>query len=459
MSILKTVKNTNTDKIQCGGKFTVTLGVTAIADIGKEPVDIVLILDKSGSMGSSGKLQEMKKGAKEQIDIISGATGGIYGKTMGTGSHMGIVSFSTNAVVEQPLISDAEILKNSVDALKDEGITNHADGFRKARDLFDPQSTNKKIIVMFTDGQISDGDHPDPVAKEIRDSGIIIYAIGVEGSKAVLSRWATDPDDTHVAWTDDPQKTSQLFVDISKNMTLPGAENIRIKESVNPMFEITTISAPTKGTITKEDAQTFSWKIDVLGNPSLEEAAVVFEVQHIGRTGGSINVNQSLEYTDDTGNVVSFPDPVIKVECGNMPIIVEPCPMPVSFQINGCQDAAVIDLRNVELSSLGRIVQLDTTIKNICPGKRVAVAVQLTEIGKDGEEYPRGLKTFTVPAHTAQSCADIEMKCIRFILPEDLDVSGGSPNSICNARNFRVRAMANYIDTDFVCCDTQIILP
>lgn len=64
------------------------------------------------------------------------------------------------------------------------------------------------------------------------------------------------------------------------------------------------------------------------------------------------------------------------------------------------------------------------------------------------------MKTVTVPAHTAPTCRDILVKCIKFVLPEDLDVSGGPDNAICNTRNFKARCIAHHIDNDFQCCDT-----
>lgn len=43
-------------------------------------------------------------------------------------------------------------------------------------------------------------------------------------------------------------------------------------------------------------------------------------------------------------------------------------------------------------------------------------------------------------------------RCIKFVLPEDLDVSGSS-NMICDTRNFKARFIAHYIDNDFECCN------
>lgn len=104
------------------------------------------------------------------------------------------------------------------------------------------------------------------------------------------------------------------------------------------------------------------------------------------------------------------------------------------------------------MESLGRILQLDVTLKQICPQKRVALAVLLNEVDNLGIEHKRGMKTMTIPAHTRENCQDVIVRCIKFVLPEDLDVSG-TTDSICNTRRFKARFIAHYIDNDFACCD------
>ena len=42
------------------------------------------------------------------------------------------------------------------------------------------------------------------------------------------------------------------------------------------------------------------------------------------------------------------------------------------------------------LESQGRILQLDLTLKQVCPGKRVALAVILTEVDDNGQEHAGG---------------------------------------------------------------------
>ena len=112
---------------------------------------------------------------------------------------------------------------------------------------------------------------------------------------------------------------------------------------------------------------------------------------------------------------------------------------------------AEFDAGDISLEGLGRILQLDVTLHNVCPNKRVALAIILYEKDNCGHEYKRGMKTMTVPAHTNQNCHDVIVRCVKFVLPEDLDTSS-TRDSICNERHFKAKFIAHYIDSDFECC-------
>ena len=460
MGVTNSNKQINVDRIDCDGTLKVTLALAASPDISSNPTDIVLVLDRSGSMAGS-PLANMKAGAKTFIDIIDEATDSSQDGNIGSGSRIGIVSFSDTAVADTQLITSVATLKSAVDDLTAGGSTNHADAFAKAMELFDPLSTNAKVIVMFTDGKTTAGPPPAPVAAVARAAGIIIYCIGLIGADGidvnVLNDWATDPDASHVAVTPNDADLEDLFKDLAANISKTGATNIVIDEVINPDFSITSLTPPTKGTAMMVNSNTIQWKIPELGVSANEGASLEFYIQHTAQDAGEKLVNQSITYSDDEGNVVVFPAPSVLVECG---IVVnpEPCPVPVNLSIEGCQDSVVLDAGDVYLESLGRILQLDVTVKNVCPGKRVALAVILTEIDANGVEYQRGMKTITIPAHNYPSCRDVLVKCIKFVLPEDLDVSGGASNAICNTRNFKARFISHNIDTDFRCCDSVITL-
>lgn len=167
MGITNSNKVINQDRIDCDGSLRVTLAITAAPDIISNPTDIVLVLDRSGSMAGA-PLSAMKIGAKTFIDIIDEATDSSKDGQIGSGSRMGVVSFSSTAVADTQLITSVDALKNAVDGLSAGGSTNHADAFTKAMELFEPASSNAKVIVLFTDGNTTAAAPPAPVAAAAR---------------------------------------------------------------------------------------------------------------------------------------------------------------------------------------------------------------------------------------------------------------------------------------------------
>ena len=454
MGITNSNKELSAARIDCGGSFQVKLSLTAAPDIVSNPTDIVLILDRSGSMAGSA-LANLKNGAKAFIDIIDEATDGTQDGQIGSGSRIAVVSFASTATQDTQLITSVADLKAAVDALTAGGNTNHADAFTKASELLAAPSTNARVMVMFTDGETTVGPDPSPIAAAARAAGGIIYAIGLSGRGGVdvsaLEDWASKPASSYVAITPDDAELEELFKDLARNIAKPGATDVVVTDTVSPCFRITSVAMPTKGTASLLDADTVQWQIDELGVSQSEGAVLEFTVQHIGSCSGTVEVNESISYDDAEGNVVSFPSPELEVDCD---IIIRPeiCPEPVELTVDGCEDTLEFDAGDLGMESLGRIVQLSVTLKNVCPHRRVALAAILTEVDDHGLEYKRGMKTVLVPAHTKESCRDVTVRCIKFVLPESLDVSG-STSSICNARNFKARFIANYIDDDFTCCN------
>ena len=457
MSIIHSDKRISASQIPCDGTLKVTISLTAKPDIQDHPADVVLVLDRSRSMAGA-PLASMKAGAKTFIDILAESTGGSQDGQIGGGSRIAVVSFASTATKDTQLITSVAALKAAVDSLTAAGSTNHADAFTKAGELFDPGSSAQKIIVLFTDGKTTIGPPPAPVAAALRDSGVVIYCIGLTGSDgidvATLHEWATDPDSEHVAVTPDPAELEELFADIAQSISKPGATGIVVDEVVHSDFQITSILTPQKGDATLMGPNTIRWTIEELGATDVETATLEFYVRHIGETGGTKPVNQSITYTDREKQDVSFPDPKVLVDCG---VVTTPegCPEPVEVTMDGCQDFVSVDLGDTYLQSQGRILEVRATLHNVCPDKRVALAVLLSEVDEKGKEHPRGMKSVTVPVHHCPACRNVLVRGIRFILPEDLNVSG-TPGKLCTPRNLRVRLFSHYVDYDFQCCNVTV---
>lgn len=122
------------------------------------------------------------------------------------------------------------------------------------------------------------------------------------------------------------------------------------------------------------------------------------------------------------------------------------------YYYSRCEDQKSCDIGETELDAQGRILDFSMRLTNVCPGKRVAVGVVLTEVDSGNNEYPRGQKTFTVPAHNNSTCMDMDVPSMRFVMPEDISV-GGSYDTCCNSRHFIARVAAHYIDCNSGSCN------
>ena len=446
MGITNSNKELSTTQIECGGSFKVKLSLTAAPDITANPTDIVLILDRSGSMAGS-PFANMKNGAKAFIDIIDETTDSDKDGQIGFGSRIGIVSFATTATQNTQLITSVADLKAAVDSLSAGGSTNHEDAFTKALALFDPNSTNAKVMVMFTDGVTTAGGDANTVATAAKAQGVTIYCIGLSGNGGIdeqaLRNFASEPSSSYVAITPDDAELEEIFKDIAKNISKPGATDIVITDTVTPCFRITALSSPTKGSASMVDANTVEWKIDELGTTQSEGASFEFTVEHVGSCSGTVEVNESIIYDDKEDNVVTFPSPTVEVDCGVVVCDKEGCDS-ADITVSGCTDTVEFDAGDICVQGLGRIVQVDVTLRSVCPHRRVALAVFLNEVDDRGCEYKRGMRLLTVPAHTKDTCHDVNVKCITFLLPED--------SAMCGSRNFKARFIAHYIDNDYDCC-------
>ena len=93
-------KTISKNQISCNDTFQITLALTASPDIVNNPVDVFLVLDRSGSMAGEA-LENLQIGARTFVEIIAESTGGT--SEIEGGSRIGIVSFSSTAVLDTPL--------------------------------------------------------------------------------------------------------------------------------------------------------------------------------------------------------------------------------------------------------------------------------------------------------------------------------------------------------------------
>jgi VWFA-related protein len=132
----------------------------------------LLVLDVSGSMNQSGKLEGAKAAARAYVEQLQ------------PGDQAGVLAFNTSARLLQPLTADREALLQAIDGLRAGEDTAMYDALGKAVGILQPFSGRKAIIVL-TDGMDNRSQlGPDEVLAQIGPGGLSISTIGL-GDPAV----------------------------------------------------------------------------------------------------------------------------------------------------------------------------------------------------------------------------------------------------------------------------------
>jgi hypothetical protein len=135
-------------------------------------IDIVLIMDRSGSMGYENKLPVAKNALNAVVDLVAASSN--------PGVRIALVTYSTNATLDQTLTTNYNAVKVAINSMKASGNTSIGGGLIAAAGaLNDPLlSGRKRFIVLASDGlqntppEIGDGISRIP-------SDVTAYTVGI----------------------------------------------------------------------------------------------------------------------------------------------------------------------------------------------------------------------------------------------------------------------------------------
>ena len=170
-----------------------------------KPLDIVMVLDVSGSMDDGGKMTSLKEAANKFVDSTNEANSKVSDDAKK--SRISIVKFAGNksdrignetyrsgpytynySQVVCNFTTNASTLQSNIDALKPSGSTRADYGLEYAAAQINKARTDvKKVVIFFTDGSpTSSNGFESQVANDainqartIKNTGAVIYAVGI----------------------------------------------------------------------------------------------------------------------------------------------------------------------------------------------------------------------------------------------------------------------------------------
>jgi uncharacterized repeat protein (TIGR01451 family) len=159
---------------------TITIPTTVIA-CSTAPVDVILVIDRSGSM-SGAPLAAEKTAAKNFVDLM-----GL------TSDQVGLVSFAGDAILNQPLTHSGNAVKNAIDTLSSGGATNMTAAINTAQAELMGSRHNpsaRPAMIFMSDG-VPNGDTPVAAlaaAQAAKNAGTRLFTIGLGSVDSNLMR-------------------------------------------------------------------------------------------------------------------------------------------------------------------------------------------------------------------------------------------------------------------------------
>jgi len=183
-------KSAQPSVIRLGETVRVQLVVDGACPPEGEAAEIVLVMDRSGSMAGP-KMAAAREAAMRFALRFEGG-----------GTRLGLVSFATDAVRDLALTSDRHAVARGIAGLLAGGSTNLVAAMREAREALregaGPPGA-RRVVVLLSDGRHQATSEPlgalDGIVAMLRAEGVTVFTIGLgdDVDRSVLARMASDP--------------------------------------------------------------------------------------------------------------------------------------------------------------------------------------------------------------------------------------------------------------------------
>lgn len=219
-----------------------------------QPVDVVLVFDRSGSMA----FDNLDLTKPEPMTTARQAAVAFVERLQTEDDRVGLVSFATEATKDIPLLADSDMVKQAVRSININAeiisdiyqeYTNIGDALFLALQEIESngfENSSDKVVVLFTDGVPNRpiGDYPNfprdyalEMANELKSLGVYIYTIGLgEAQQDVefLENAATTPD--HYYGTPSSDELNEIYQEIALSICEQGPARIDVIPIVKDVF-------------------------------------------------------------------------------------------------------------------------------------------------------------------------------------------------------------------------------
>lgn len=287
------------------------------------PNDVILIIDKSGSMhpnynNGEDKMNNAKEAAKGFVDLMDL-----------TKHRVGIVDFSsTNSINSFPLSTDKDAVKSYINGIYANGGTATGDAVSVAQDILanNLRPEAHPVIVILTDGQATEPSN-DPFgyakqkAMDAKSAGTVFYTIALlkqtddpetSGPNQLLKEMATTASHHHFVLGS--TGLSEIYAAIVREIGLASAYDVTVMDVVAPDFEIVPDSYTSNIPQPSVIGNTLTWKFNELKDSTL---TFTYRIRPVSATKtGALpvsTVNSVITYKDYAGAARTKAIPIVNL--------------------------------------------------------------------------------------------------------------------------------------------------
>ncbi|HMG51893.1 MAG TPA: VWA domain-containing protein, partial [Kofleriaceae bacterium] len=198
------------------------------------PMNLVVVVDHSGSMASDGRLDKVKVGLHAMIDNLHDE------------DRLAIVEFDDRVDIDAPFAAtlDRPALHAIIDRLQPRGATNIFDGLRQGFLLLGdaPASERQNRVIFLSDGNATSGDtvqaHILAMAASRVKLGIGLTTIGVGNDFDVaLMRGLAEQGAGNFYFLEDPTAATEVFSEELDYFVQPLALDVQLEATAGPGYQ------------------------------------------------------------------------------------------------------------------------------------------------------------------------------------------------------------------------------
>lgn len=288
---------------QKGDTVNINYGLSGFgeADVEENSVDLIIVVDESGSMSGS-RMTNTKSAAKE---IIS---------QMKENDRCAVIGFTSSIDIKQSLTSDKELLNTAVDRLYASGGTQIYSGIDGALNMFEnmSDSNRQKFMILLSDGEDGATSQSLASAKAAGEKGIRIFAMMIGSGTLQMQNIAINSNGIYknAPTTEDIGKIMSYFASEVFNVA---GRNTTFKTTVKDKNNIDVNAVtppPSKVTESIDGSVTLEWNFDRITIDEVQNITLPMNVNIENSDFADITENTSCVYYDRSGkpNIVYVDD-------------------------------------------------------------------------------------------------------------------------------------------------------